>query len=112
MKTILLATALVGCATGAPVSALPVATSFPARRGAPDLPTARALAPRFADRAPLSARLVLCVSPEGDTASVRLDRSSGDRQFDSAIVDDAARWRYVPFAGVGPACEHATVMFP
>ena len=115
---------LVGCATGEPVSERPrtpqTAAHFervidnaavPTRRSTPELPTVRAASPRFLAAGPLSARIEVCVGQSGDTASVKLAASSGDRSYDQAILDDVARWRYEPLRNAGLACEQATVTY-
>lgn len=123
-KTYIVLVGLAACASGEPVSQVARATlavaptsaivsQFPSRRSVPELPRARALPARALGDNPLTARLEVCVSPHGDTASVRLQGSSGDRVFDDAIVDDVAAWRYAPFAAPANAiaCEHTTVTF-
>src|SRR5262249_17484487 len=101
---------LAACAAGHP---LPVSASapgaFPSRSSTPDLPTVRSMSARWVAMEALSARVSVCVTPVGETALVRLERSSGDSVFDAAIVEDVGRWRYEP----APAtmCERATVTF-
>jgi TonB family protein len=101
------ATSLVtGCALGAatPGPTTPVAQ-------ARDLPNVRAMAPRLAAAEPMSADVDVCVATSGDTQSVRLRRSSGDRVFDSALVADVSQWRYQPSGGTGASCRQATVTY-
>ena len=119
LKSILLAS-VAACATGAPIEAVSspadhADAGFPTRRSLPELPRARdALVRASPDRA-LSAGVELCVMATGDTASVRLRRSSGDRGFDEAVLSDAARWRYDAFSpqtgADGLACEQATITY-
>jgi hypothetical protein len=122
LKTLFLSIGVVACATGSPITQTParakpvakpraVPVAFPARRTVPELPSARALSPRLMASGPLSAQLELCVSPDGETASVALRSSSGDRAFDDMVIGDASQWRYEPFnaAATQLACENATI---
>ena len=95
-----------GCAMGAATTgaATPIAQ-------ARDLPSVRAMSPRIASAEPLSADVDVCVGNTGDTQSVRLKRSSGDRAFDSALVADVSTWRYQPSDGVSSNCREATVTY-
>jgi TonB family protein len=103
---------LAACVASRPVPTVPTtAGSFPVRRSTPDLPTVRAMSLRWIAMDALSARVAVCVTPDGDTLSVRLERSSGDGVFDAAIVEDVGRWRYQPSAASTLACERATVTF-
>jgi hypothetical protein len=103
---------LAGCVMSHPVPTASIAPgSFPTRRTVPDLPTVRAMSSRWVAMDALSARVAVCVSPVGDTASVRLVTSSGDDVFDAAIIDDVGRWHYEPFASPRLACERTTVTF-
>lgn len=112
MKFALASVLLAACAAGHPVPIASIAAgNFPARRSVPDLPTVRAMSSRWIAMDALSARVAVCVTSVGDTASVRLERSSGDDVFDTAIVEDVGRWRYEPFATPTLACERTTVTF-
>ena len=102
---------LAACVTARPVPTSTEPGSFPVRRSLPDLPTVRSMSSRWVAMDALSARVAVCVTPVGDTASVRLLRSSGDGVFDAAIVADVARWNYEPFAASTLACERKTVTF-
>jgi TonB family protein len=95
-----------GCAMGAATTgpATPVAQ-------ARDLPIVRAMSPRIAATAPLTADVDVCVGHAGDTQSVRLKRSSGDRAFDSALLADVSAWRYQPSDGIATSCREATVTY-
>jgi hypothetical protein len=88
-----------------------ITAQFPARRSTPELRRARALPTWAVGQSPLSAQLDVCVSPRGDTASVEVRGSSGDRVVDDAIAEDVSEWRYEPF--VAPAhtvaCRRTTV---
>ena len=124
MKLAILCTALVACANGIPTSqqstlrpppkpaAAPVKTQqFPTRKSAPALPTADALHTGWRGGDAISAGLELCVAPSGETSAVALRRSSGDELFDRAVVRDASRWSYQPFAADTSVCEPATVTY-
>jgi TonB family protein len=103
---------LAACVAGRPIPTASVAAgNFPVRRSVPDLPTVRSMSPRWVAMDALSARVAVCVTPVGDTVSVRLERSSGDGVFDAAIVEDVGRWHYEPFAASTMACERTTVTF-
>ncbi len=118
--------AMAACATGIPTSQLAAyhhvqlarataktSLAFPARQSAPDLPTAEARHLGWRDGTTLSTKLELCVGPGGDTVEVALRKSSGDAAFDDAVIHDAAKWRYQPFAAPDAArvCEPATVNY-
>ena len=124
LKLAILVAGLTACASGYPVSQVPrpvaAATSapdagsqFPAMRSSPDLRRARSVATRETGPTLQTANLEVCVSPHGNTASVKLRRSTGDRSLDSALVDDVGEWRYEPFAAPANSvtCEQTTVTF-
>jgi TonB family protein len=114
MKTLgLCLAACTSYAVPAPSSArvIPTATGFPPRISLPDLPTTRELSSFRPPMGPITTRLGVCVTASGETKSVELRRSSGDRAFDRAIVHDVAAWRYQPLEAGALACEQATVTF-
>jgi hypothetical protein len=87
---------------------------FPARQGAPELPSADSISDWWHVRYDhLTARVELCVAPSGETAAVRLRSSSGEPKYDEAVLIDAARWRYEPFTTTASeaVCEPATVTY-
>jgi hypothetical protein len=109
----LVACAAESSAIHAPTAAVRSDAAFPSRVSAADLPSVRAIASRINATGPLSAGLDVCVAPSGDTASVDLRRSSGERQFDNALIADVAAWRYEAAAMVHAhqRCEQTTVTF-
>ncbi len=119
-RTLMLSVGLVACASGAPLNQTQVpayqaqlrlvdtSTEMPARRVRLELPTAREMA--HSSR-PLVSRVELCVTPSGDTDTVRLRRSSGDRLFDDAVVADVTRLQYRPRAGSDVTCEQAIITY-
>jgi hypothetical protein len=124
MKSILLCIGASACASVSPIPDPPShATShylthldappraFPVRRGAPELPSANALAEWWRGRE-LTAHVELCVAPTGDTVHVGLMQSSGERKYDEAVVRDVEQWSYEPFAqGSGTVCEPASITY-
>ena len=120
MRTLLLSAGLVACATGAPLSQtkarqdqaqlrlVDASTDMPARRVRLELPTTREMA--HSSRR-LVSRVELCVTPGGDTETVRLRQSSGDKLFDEAVVADVTRLQYRPRAGGDVTCEQAIVTY-
>jgi TonB family protein len=120
MRTLLLSAGLVACATGAPLSQtrapqneaqvrlLDTSSDMPTRRVRLELPTTREMA--HSSRK-LVSRVELCVTPGGDTETVRLRQSSGDRLFDEAVMADVTRLQYRPRAGSDVTCEQAIVTY-
>jgi TonB family protein len=89
------------------------AVAFPALRSTAELPSVRALSVRGIGDVARSARVAVCVGPAGETTAVSLEKSSGDRAFDEAVLDDVTRWHYEPFTGphAARACERATITY-
>jgi TonB family protein len=83
---------------------------FPERMSDLVLPSARPLNGWLRDTGhdTLRASLRLCVAPDGSTASVDLEDSSGVPAFDDAALADVKAWRYQPF----PAPEHLRTCKP
>lgn len=86
---------------------------FPHRTSGTELPQVFALRDWWRGVDHLTARLELCVAPNGKTARVHLAASSGYREYDEAVMRDAFDWRYEPFTsdGSSPLCEPATVTY-
>jgi TonB family protein len=120
LRPIILSVALAACATGSPLnqtstpayqsrlSLVDSSPTLPQRRVRLELPTSREMARSSSQ---LSASVELCVSPGGETETVRLTNSSGDRVFDNAVIADVNRLQYRPLAGSSLACEHATITY-
>jgi TonB family protein len=118
MKSAVLLSVILGaCATGEPIGQVEAprarptqdAQKVPHRRTAAEFPSARRIAPRLLVEGPMTAAVDLCVRPNGDTALVRLRESSGDRNFDRAILEDVQQWKYEPSDHV--SCEQATINY-
>jgi outer membrane biosynthesis protein TonB len=99
------ASLITGCAMGATTTGAATPTAQ-----ARDLPIVRAMSPRIATSEPLTADVDVCVGDTGDTQSVRLRHSSGDRTFDTALVADVWAWHYQP-NGLARSCRQATVTY-
>ena len=96
----LLITCMVGvaaCATATPVAQLPTADSMSEHL-------------RMIGMDRLSARLQICIEPDG-TSKVRVLRSSGVSYFDRALVADVSAWQRQPSAGQRGICEPMTVTY-
>jgi hypothetical protein len=61
----------------------------------------------------VSAEVRLCVRPNGTTESVLLLETSGLLDYDIAVVEGVAQWRYEPFAAPAKTllCRAATVTY-
>jgi hypothetical protein len=87
------------------------ATACTASRTAvpPTLPSADALRTWWADGAPRTAEVDLCVSPSGAVTDVRLARTSGDVHYDAAVEQDVRHWSLA--AQTTKPCERAKVTY-
>jgi hypothetical protein len=88
---------------------------FPARLSELRVPTVDRMHEmlRETGRDRLTARLRLCVAPDGSTSQVRLEATSGVAELDQALVQDLARWRYAAFAAPShiEICEPVTLTY-
>jgi len=93
------------------VDVAPQHRAFPKRIGSAELPIADTMHEWFVANDHLTAHVQLCVAPTGKTVHVALASSSGNANFDEAVVTDVSRWRYEPFVASSPRCEPATVTY-
>jgi TonB family protein len=59
----------------------------------------------------LTARLQICIDPDGSTQHVRLLHGSGVSYFDRAVVADLSSWRREPSPSLHGVCEPITLTY-
>ena len=86
-----------------------VQRSFPQRLTPARLPSAD----RARIAANVSAGVRLCVAPDGNVASVSVDKPSDSPAFDRALAADVPAWRFEPYRAPDgiKVCEQFTVSY-
>jgi TonB family protein len=90
--------------------------AFPKRvSGGEDLPTVRRLNRAIETRhdGQVSARVRVCVTPDGQVASAELLSSSGLDDYDRELLSDVRSWSYQPYAAPAETrvCERLDVSY-
>jgi TonB family protein len=89
--------------------------TFPARASRAELRAADRFAARIRNEhgGTVAARVELCVAPSGDVASVDVSAPSTMPEYDRAVVDAIATWRYEGYAAPAATrvCQQLTVAY-